>query len=121
MFEKQKDKHLVATRKHIGRLFQKYSFPLHFLNLTKANNNREETVAAQYRKFVTFELNKELPKNLKVTFVHYDVKSKKIMEKKKEVAFPSELFAHAREMLSTTNFFSCVPLSLTEECSKNRD
>jgi hypothetical protein len=46
VFEKHKDKHLVATRKHIGRLFQKYSFPLHFLNLTKANNNREETVAA---------------------------------------------------------------------------
>lgn len=31
------------------------------LNLTKAKNNREETVAAEFRNFVNLELNTELP------------------------------------------------------------
>lgn len=67
----------VSTRRHFGRLFQKYSFPLFCLNLTKAKNAREETVASEYRNFVRFVLNKELPASLGVNFIHWDMKEKK--------------------------------------------
>jgi len=52
IFERQKDPKAIATRRHFARLFQKYSFPLYCLNLTKATNQREETVAREYRNFV---------------------------------------------------------------------
>ncbi len=72
-----KDPNAVSTRRHFGRLFQKYSFPLVCLNLTKANNAREETVARKYRKFVKEVLNQELPRALAVQFIHWDMKAKK--------------------------------------------
>jgi hypothetical protein len=75
--EKQKDVNAVSTRRHFGRLFQKYSFPLYCLNLTKANNAREETVASEYRNFVKTILNKELPSSLAINFIHWDMKEKK--------------------------------------------
>lgn len=75
------------------------------MNLTKAQNAREETVAAEYRNFVNYQLNKELPKDLQITFIHYDVKIKKKTEK----AFPSELFNKVKKMLKRTNFFSVIP------------
>jgi hypothetical protein len=45
--------------------------------LTKANNAREEIVASEYRYFVREVLNKEIPKTLNVTFIHWDMKAKK--------------------------------------------
>ena len=77
VLDKNVDQNAVATRKHFARMLQKYSFPLHCLNLTKANNAREETVAREYRNFVNLSLNKELPDPLKVHFLHYDVKARK--------------------------------------------
>ena len=71
------DQNAVATRKHFARLFQKYSSPICVLNLTKATNAREETVAAEYRNFCNISLNSELPDALKVNFLHYDAKVKK--------------------------------------------
>jgi len=50
---------------------------LYCLNLTKANNAREETVASEYRNFVTEVLNKEIPPHFKVNFIHWDMKAKK--------------------------------------------
>ena len=75
------------------------------LNLTKATNAREEGVAAEYRNFVNLSLNSELPDALKVNFLHYDVKVKK----KKVKNFPYDLFAHIKDFLDETGFFSCVP------------
>ena len=95
----------MATRKHFARLFQKYSSPLCVLNLTKATNPREETVAAEYRNFCKISLNSELPDALKVNFLHYDVK----MKKKRVKNFPFDLFAHVKDFLDMTGFFSCVP------------
>lgn len=76
-------------------MFQKYSSPLCVLNLTKADNSREETVAAEYRNFVRLSLNKELPDALKINFLHYDVKSKK----KKVKNFPHDFFGHVTGFL----------------------
>ena len=64
IFEKHKDVNAISTRRHFGRLFQKYSFPLICLNLAKAKNAREETVAKEFRNFVRDVLNKEIPKPL---------------------------------------------------------
>lgn len=86
-------------------MFQKYSSPLCVLNLTKADNSREETVAAEYRNFVRLSLNKELPDALKINFLHYDVKSKK----KKVKNFPHDFFGHVTGFLDKTKFFSCFP------------
>ena len=77
VLDKNVDQNAVATRKHFARLFQKYSYPLYCLNLTKADNAREETVASEYRNFVNLSLNKELPDALKINFLHYDVKARK--------------------------------------------
>ena len=75
------------------------------MNMTKANNAREETVAREYRNFVNLSLNKELPDALKIKFLHYDVKAKK----KKVPNFPYDLFEYVRHFLDQTNFFSCYP------------
>lgn len=61
IFDKVLNEQAVATRKHFARCFEKYGNPLVCLNLTKAQNNREETIAAEYRNFVRQTLNNELP------------------------------------------------------------
>lgn len=95
ILDKNIDTNAVATRKHFARMFQKYSFPIQILNLTKANNHREETVASEYRNFVRLTLKKELPETLQVRFTHYDVKAKK-----KQVSnFPYDLFAEVKKMV----------------------
>ena len=86
-------------------MFQKYSSPLCLMNLTKANNSREETVAAEYRNFVRLSLNKELPDALKINFLHYDVKT----NKKKVKNFPYDLMELITGFLDKTKFFSCFP------------
>ena len=77
------------------------------MNLTKADNGREEIVASEYRNFVKLTLNKELPDALKINFLHYDVKS----NKKKVKNFPHDLLEHLTGFLDQTKFFSCFPLN----------
>ena len=52
LFDRELNLKAVATRKHFARCFEKYGYPMICLNLTKATNKREETVAAEYRNFV---------------------------------------------------------------------
>jgi hypothetical protein len=87
---------VVSTRRHFARLFQKYSYPIYCLNLTKANKHREEVVASEYRNFVNHVLNKELPPALQCNFIHWDVKAKK----KDKKNFPNELFHYSHKMLT---------------------
>jgi len=58
-------------------------------------------VASEYGKVVNEILNKELPKDLKIIFHHYDVKAKK----KEEKGFPFGLFALAQDALSKIGVF----------------
>jgi len=69
--------------------------------LTKKNKQRESVVANEYNKVVNEIINKELPKDLKITFHHYDVKAKK----KEEKGFPMGLFALAQDALSKIGVF----------------
>ena len=105
VFDKNIDPNAVATRKHFARLFQKYSYPIYCLNLTKANKQREETVASEYRSFINYTINKELPEGLKIHMLHYDVK----MKQKKVKNFPYDLLEQVRRFIKQTGFFSCVP------------
>lgn len=50
-------------------------------------------------------LNNELPPQLRVHFLHYDVKAKKKQKKR----FPYDLFEHVKGFLAQTGHFSCVP------------
>jgi len=77
------------------------------LNLTKAKNAREETVAKEYRNFVRNTLSQELPKEFAVNFIHWDMKEKK--RKDQKIRFEIDLLDHAKGMLEQTNFFSCIP------------
>jgi pyruvate/2-oxoglutarate dehydrogenase complex dihydrolipoamide acyltransferase (E2) component len=58
-------------------------------------------VANEYNKAVNIVINKELPKQVKIKFIHYDVKAKKKEEKK----FPFGLFALAKESIAKVGFF----------------
>jgi len=82
VLDRERDVPAHATRRHFARLFRKYSSPIYSLNLTKADNKREETVASEYRNFVNVVLNKELPPAFRVNFIHYDVKKAKKTEGK---------------------------------------
>lgn len=87
------------------------------MNLTKAKNKREETVAREYRNFVGEFLNPELPKSLRINFIHWDVKEKK----KDKKNFPNELFRYASKMLSEMGYFSCLPTKLENRAKKVQD
>lgn len=56
----------LATRRHFAELFERYSYPLHCINLTKAKNMRELTVSDQYAYVINDILNRDLPKHMRV-------------------------------------------------------
>jgi len=58
-------------------------------------------VANEYNKAVNEVINHELPKQVKIKFIHYDVKAKK----KEEARFPFGLFALAKDSIAQINFF----------------
>ena len=103
---------MISTRKHFGRLLQKYSHPLFCLNLTKRNNAREETVAREFRNFVTQDLKQEMPAEYGIKFIHWDMKEKK---RNKEKRYEIDMLEHARDIISQTNIFSCIPSQSQEQ------
>ena len=73
------DSQYSATKRHICEVFKSYSYPLICLNLTKEFNNREAKVAEEYKHAINKVMNPELPKPLRIKYVHYDVKNRKKM------------------------------------------
>lgn len=71
-------------------------------------------MANEYNKAVTEHINEQLPKQLKIKFIHYDVKAKK----KEERGFPFGLFNLAKQSLKEINFFS-VETQKTEKSKIN--
>jgi len=69
-------------------LMAKYSYPIYCFNLTKMFNAREKIVANEYNRAVNELINSDLPKSVKINFIHYDVKAKK----KQEHNYPFGLF-----------------------------
>ena len=72
-------------------------------------------VSNEYNKVINEKINKELPKDFKINFVHYDVKAKK----KEEKNFPFGLFALANEAVSKIGFFSIDSNHLKRESKIN--
>jgi len=80
----------------------KFSYPIYCFNLTKKQNAREKIVADEYNKVINEHINDQLPKQLKINFIHYDVKAKK----KEERNFPFGLFSLAKKAFNDIGFFS---------------
>ena len=80
----------------------KFSHPIYCFNLTKKFKARERLVSDEYNKAVNEKINIELPKQLKINFIHYDVKAKK----KEERNFPFGLFNLAKNAIDKIKFFS---------------
>jgi hypothetical protein len=99
--QEQQDPLYKATKRHFAHMFSKFSFPIYCFNLTKEFNNREMIVANEYNKAVNQIINPELPKPLKLRWVHYDVKAKK----KEEKNFPFGLFGMAEDIIKKIQFF----------------
>ena len=71
------DTNLVATKRHIGELYQNYSSPLIFFNLTKEHNPRECKLSDEYRYAIEECINPTLPEDKRINYVHFDVKKNK--------------------------------------------
>lgn len=97
----QQDPEYKATKSHFAQLLHKFSYPIYCFNLTKQFNHREMIVANPYNRVVNNVINTELPKQVKIHFIHYDVKAKK----KEEPRFPSGLIQLAEGAMQKIGFF----------------
>lgn len=76
----------MATKRHIADLFQQYSYPLIFFNLTKKGDSREVKLSDQYKHVINNIINSELPEDIGIgkltntiiiVYAHLDVKKAK--------------------------------------------
>lgn len=103
----------LATKRHFSELFERYSSPLYCINLTKEKNERECTVSDQY-KYVTNEvLNRELPKNMRIKYLHFDMK-----KRKKDPGFPLNLHELVKPYIKNMGFFICDRKKMSDSLSK---
>lgn len=72
-----KGSNYTATKRHFGELFERYSFPIYCVNLTKMKNQRECLVADEYQYAVKEVINNELPKPMRIKYLHFDMKIRK--------------------------------------------
>ena len=102
----------LATKRHYAELFERYSFPLYCINLTKEKNARECTVSDQYRYVVNEVINRELPKNMRIKYIHYDMKIKK-----KEAGFPNSLHDIVKPFIKKMGIFFCTRKRMADNMS----
>jgi hypothetical protein len=62
-------------------------------------------VAEEYKHAINKVINPELPKSMRIKYVHYDVKNRKKMEKK---TFPLSLIELIKEFVKKIKIFSCT-------------
>lgn len=103
------DVNYLATKRHFSELFERYSFPVHCINLTKAKNQRECLVSDEYQYVVNEVINRELPKPLRVKYVHFDMKIRK-----KEPDFPKSLHQIVKPFLKKMGIFYCTRNNLSD-------
>jgi hypothetical protein len=60
---KTADVDYMATKRHIADLFQQYSIPLIFFNLTKKGDSREVKLSDQYKHVITNIINYKMPED----------------------------------------------------------
>jgi hypothetical protein len=103
----------LATKRHFQELFERYSFPLYVINLTKAKNARERTVSDQYVYVTNEVLNRELPKNMRIRYVQYDMKIRK-----KEPGFPNSLHEIVKPFVKKMGIFFCSRKKMCDTMSQ---
>jgi len=86
-----KGSNYTATKRHFGELFERYSFPIFCINFTKMKNQRECLVADEYQYAVKDVINNELPRSLRIKYLHFDMKIRK-----KQPDFPGSLVEYAK-------------------------
>ena len=96
------DVNYQATKRHIAELFERYSMPLYLINLTKIKNNRECIVSDEYEYAINQIINHELPKPLRMTYIHFDMKIRK-----KEHDFPKSLNEMIKPFIKKIGIFFC--------------
>lgn len=75
-------------------------------------------MASEYRNFVRFVLNKELPAGLGVNFIHWDMKEKK---RDKTKRYEIDMLQHAKKMIGQTGIFSSTPIKLLSYEERQKD
>jgi hypothetical protein len=96
------DVNYQATKRHYAELFERYSYPLLCLNLTKAKNNRECLVSDEYNYVINEVINQQLPKPLRISYIHYDMKIRK-----KEPDFPKSIHETVKPFIKKMGIFFC--------------
>lgn len=77
------------------------------------NNQRECLVADEYQYAVKEVINNELPKSLRIGYLHFDMKIRK-----KEPSFPASLVDYAKQFVRKTGMFFCTRKRLADEISQ---
>ena len=100
----------MASKRHFAELFERYSYPITCLNLTKKDKPRELILSDQYQYVVNEVLNRDLPKHLQLNYVHIDWK----VYKKKENFVP-DLHKTFAPIIEKMGLFSCTRKRLSDE------
>ncbi|KAK4354539.1 hypothetical protein RND71_026733 [Anisodus tanguticus] len=114
----RKDFKFEATKLHFEDLVQRYGNPIIILNLIKTQEKRprETILRAEFANAIEF-INKDLPKDDRLRFLHFDINKRPRMKATKALTCLGNVAANALEL---TGFFHCqlIPTSRTEELLK---
>ncbi len=103
----------LATKRHFSELFERYSYPLYCINLTKEKVVRELVLSDQYEHVVNEVLNRELPSNMRIKYIHYDMKVRK-----KEPSFPQSIQELVKPFIKRTGIFTCTRKKMSDSMSQ---
>lgn len=96
------DTKYLATKRHFSELFERYSFPVFCINLTKQKYMRERPLADQYMHVTNEILNRELPSAMRIKYINFDYKIRK-----KEDEHPLPLWNIVKPFIKRTGIFTC--------------
>ncbi|KAK4373821.1 hypothetical protein RND71_004498 [Anisodus tanguticus] len=114
----RKDFKFEAAKLHFEDLVQRYGNPIIILNLIKTQEKRprETILRAEFANAIEF-INKDLPKDDRLRFFHFDINKRPRMKATKALTRLGDVAANTLEL---TGFFHCqlIPTSRTEELLK---
>ncbi|KAK4726459.1 hypothetical protein R3W88_031376 [Solanum pinnatisectum] len=114
----RRDFKFEATKLHFEDLVHRYGNPIIILNLIKTleKRPREMILRAEFANAIEF-LNKDLPKDDRLRFLHWDINKRPRIKAKMALIRLSDVAANALEL---TGFLHCqlIPTSRTEELQK---
>ena len=95
------------SRLHFNDLMSRYGYPVIAANLTREKESeKQETLLNEHYELAIRSINNELPKDFKIKYTHYDLKS----ERRKNL-FYKEIYELANSLIQQTNTFLFAPYS----------